>query len=250
MSGHLQSGAYPIRAELLHGTFPSVAHSTLAAPTWEEHHEKAWRGLCDANQRLHDGPIWAVSEATAARIAVRKGRYRELAVQDHPAIGDMGVRQLGVKGVSVAMGAGGEPCILIARRGWRVRTYANMWETAPAGGVGAHEPLSEAAASHALAEEARQELGINADPTIASLRFVAVLHDATARSVELVATLPWPGPIDPHWSLPAEREEAWEYSAARWLPLSEVPTFLAATSAGELTPPARWILENARTLLT
>lgn len=239
----------PARAELLHGTFPSVAQAQHVEPPWEDRHEQVWQALRSQNPRLHDGPIWTVADATAATITVGKARYKHLAVQQDPAIGDLGVRQLGVKAVTVALSRTGEPCLLIARRGWRVRTYANMWETAPAGGVDTGAPLTEQSVARSLIREAREELGINASASLPSIRFVALLPDPVAHSVELVALLPWPAPLDESWSLPPGREEAWEYTQARWIPRSELIRFLHATSAQELTPPARWILENAAQLI-
>ncbi len=247
MSDHLHSA--PVRAELLHGTFPSVAQAQHAEPAWSDRHERVWKALRAKNPRLHDGPIWTVADATAATITVAKARYKHLAVQHDPAIGDLGVRQLGVKGLTVAIDRAGEPRILIARRGWRVRTYANMWETAPAGGVDTGAPLTEQSVAESLAREAREELGIDPAASLPSIRSVALIHDPAARSVELVAILPWPAQFDDGWSLAPGREEAWEYTQARWLPRSEVNAFLQATSSAELTPPARWILKNAVQLM-
>lgn len=247
MSDHVHPAH--VRAELLHGTFPSVAQSQHVEAPWDDRHEQVWQTLRTQNPKLHDGPIWNVADATAATITVGKSRYKHLAVQQDPAIGDLGVRQLGVKGITIAMNRAGEPCILIARRGWRVRTYANMWETAPAGGVDTGAPLTEKSVAESLIREAREELGINAARSLPSIRFVALIHDPIAHSVELVAILPWPTPLDDAWSLPPGREEAWEYTQARWIPRSELSEFLDATSSQELTPPARWMLENATQLM-
>jgi len=247
MSGHIQPG--PIRAELLHGTFPSVRIAGAFYPHFDAVQRNAWAELCDANPSLHDGPIWTVDDATAGQLTVRKARYRHLALQRHADMEDLGIRLLGVRGITVAMRAG-EPHILIARRGWRVRIYPNMWETAPAGGVDAHADLSEQLAAQTLVNEARQELGVDAASSLSSVRFVALLHDPTAQSVELVAVLAWPVPLDEDWRLPPHREEAWEYSAAKWVPLTRIPRLMSAASSSEIAPPARWVLQNARTLLT
>lgn len=238
-----------IQAELLHGTFPSVRIVQGDEHEWTDAHQRSWLSLCSQNPRLHDGGIWSVISASAVEIVIRRDRYKRLAIQDDPSIGDLGVRQLGVKAVTVATDPQGRPCVLIAKRGWRVRTYPSAWETAPAGGIDPRTPLTEAAAADALAAEAREELGIDASASKASVRFVALLQDPFARSVELVAVFPWPVRLQKDWSLPHTREEAWEYTRAQWLTIDQAASLLNASSKDEVTPPARWILSNLRTLL-
>lgn len=240
-----------VHAHWLGERFPLItAHPAGADQHVQPHIQRAWADAVAQNPALHDGPIWSVTTALPSAITVRPDRYMRLTAQQDPAVGDLGVRQLGVKGFITAVTTGGQPAVLIAQRGWRVRTYPGAWECAPAGGVDAHTPLSEHAVRAALAEEAAQELGLVIDPARPRLR--AILHDHHARSVELVATFAWTGPapdLAHDHPLPADRPAAWEYARARWLPFDEIGPFLAAASHRELTHPARWMLQHARALL-
>ncbi|MBY0396589.1 MAG: hypothetical protein K2X91_09000, partial [Thermoleophilia bacterium] len=139
----------PIAALRLAGP-PRLVTLPTPALDWPPPHEQAWARLCAQNPRLHDGPIWAVAHADAAEIAVYPDRYKRLSIQADPAVGDLGIRQLGVKGLSVAPGADGRPRLLLARRGPRVRTYPRLWETAPAGGVTLPGPLTHTSIIDAL----------------------------------------------------------------------------------------------------
>ena len=110
---------------------PLIERLPADATAWSEQHETVWKTMLDANPRLHDGPIWSVVEADAARLTVRADRYKRLAVQDDATIGWLGVRQLGVKGLVIGHDRAGTPRVLLARRGSETRIYAGMWEIAP-----------------------------------------------------------------------------------------------------------------------
>lgn len=239
----------PIRAHRLSGRAPVFVTQGPTPSVWTEAHAQAWRRLCALNPRLHDGPIWAVARADAASLTIQPGRYQQLAVQADPAIGDSGVRLLGVKGLVVATDRAGRPRVLMARRGPRVSVYPRLWETAPAGGVAATTALTDAAVLDALIAEAREELGVDASNVAPRARFLAVIEDDAAHSVDLVIQLPWPGFTPEDWSLPPAREARWEYAESRWVPLDETDRLLEPSRRDELSPPTRWILQHARDLL-
>ena len=227
-----------VRVHLLDGRFPPVAILEAARHPWPAEHERAWRRLCAANPKLHDGPIWAATRASAAGLTVTLDRYKRLAIQADPAVGDLGVRHVGIKGLTTAIDHAGVVRTLLARRGPHTRAYPNMWEIAPAGGVEAHKPLSAGSIVETLILEAREELGIDASPSASAVRPLLLLEDERARSVVFIAHLPWPGAFDPGWRLPTTGPAAWEYSQMQWLDGAQVSGWLA-DRAEELTPPTR-----------
>jgi hypothetical protein len=241
----------PIRAHRLSGRAPAFVTDAPPPPAWTDVHEQAWRRLCALNPRLHDGPIWAVARASAASLTIHPGRYKQLAVQADAAIGDTGVRLLGVKGLMVATDRAGHQRVLLARRGPRVGVYPRLWETAPAGGVAAGEPPSAQVVLGALLAEGREELGVDAASAAPRARFLAVIEDDLAHSVDLLVRLSWPGAAPETWSLPPAREARWEYAESRWITTDDARDLLAhASSAAELTPPTRWVLEHLPELLS
>jgi hypothetical protein len=96
--------------------------------------------------------------------------------------------------------------------------------------------------------EASEELGVDASSTIGAARFVALVEDAAAPSLELIVHLPWPGPSIDRWTLPNSRPAAWEYSHARWIDYDEARR-LWDDPHSALSPPARWILGELPALL-
>jgi isopentenyldiphosphate isomerase len=238
-----------VRPFKLDGKPPRFVTEPAPQFEWTDQHEKVWTRLCAANPRLHDGPIWSVSRANSSEVVVHADRYKRLAVQSDESIGNLGVRQLGVKGLTVSADQAGAQRVLIARRGWRVRTYPCEWEIAPAGGVGAGVPLSVESVLSALGAEAREELGITVDASSSAARFIAVIEDDTASSVEIIVRLFWPAPFDAAWKMPESREAAWEYSAAKWLTSDDVWFTLDDRSGEPLTPPTRWVLQSLKRLL-
>jgi 8-oxo-dGTP pyrophosphatase MutT (NUDIX family) len=219
----------------LDGRFPAIEVVAPPDTSWTDAQEAAWQRRCAANPRLHDGPIWSALHADAPRVTARLDRYRRLTVQSDPAVGDLGVRHVGVKGLLTATDAHGIERILFARRGTHTRAYANLWEIAPAGGVDVIDgvPLSPQSIIATLVQEAREELGIDASPSAHAARPFLLVKDEYARAVIFMVHLPWPGRFDPTWKLP----ETWEYSESRWLTREQAAAWLK-TSPGEITPPA------------
>lgn len=226
----------------LNGRFPRI---DIAAPNqtqWTDAQEQAWQRACAANPRLHDNPIWSATSADADRITVQLDRYKRLTIQSDPAIGDLGVRHIGVKGLMTAPDErtrGGEQ-ILLARRGPRTRAYPGLWEIAPAGGVDVveNQPLSVDSIIATLIQEAREELGIDASPSAAAARPFLMVRDETARSLVFMVHLPWPSLLDHAWRLP----QTWEYTDSRWLTRDGVKQWLQS-SPHQITPPAAAALD-------
>ncbi|HYC99942.1 MAG TPA: hypothetical protein VEB22_01845 [Phycisphaerales bacterium] len=232
-------GSIPgVRVHELAGRFPPI--TTISSPElpWPAEHQRAWERLCAASPKLHDGPIWAVKHASASGLTVTLDRYKRLAVQVDPAVGDLGIRHVGVKGLTTAIDAAGVTRTLLARRGVHTRAYPNLWEIAPAGGVEGNVPLTPASIVQTLIQEADEELGIEAGSSASAVRPMLLLEDENARSVVLIARLPWPGLFDPRWTLPSTGPTAWEYSAARWLTDDALIEWLVETPE-TLTPPTR-----------
>lgn len=223
-----------IRVHLLGGRFPTIATLPAPAAPWTDTYESAWQRLCAANPRLHDGPIWSATRADAELVTVQLDRYRRLAIQSDPTIGDLGVLHVGVKGLITAAGADGVQRILLARRGRHTRAYPNLWEIAPAGGVEADIPLSPESIIRTLVQEAKEELGIDASPSAQHASPFLLVKDETARSVVFMVHLPCPGRFAPAWQLP----QTWEYTESRWLTCSEAAQWMTV-SPSDITPPAR-----------
>lgn len=223
-----------------------------------------WAALCAENPRYHDGDILSV-----ARIAADGGviecvpdRFKRLAVQRDGH--DLGVRLLGVKGMIVGRDVRGGEHVLIARRGPQTRVYHDQWEIAPAGGIdgvvdrsalaraaaGACVDLGERVVLHALAEEGREELGLEIDP--AWCRPVCIVRDEVARSVDVIVRVDWPKPIDPRRAVCGgglggglcAGGNGWEYTDSAWLAREGAPGF-EARSAGSLVGPMRAALRWA-----
>ncbi|MFT3687098.1 MAG: NUDIX domain-containing protein [Phycisphaerales bacterium] len=219
----------------LNGRFPAIEVVAMPAAPWTDAHEAAWQRRCAANPRLHDGAIWSALHADATRITACLDRYRRLTVQADTAIGDLGVRHVGVKGLMTATDAGGVERILFARRGTHTRAYGNMWEIAPAGGVDVVDgvPLSAQSIIATLVKEASEELGIDASSSAFAASPFLMVMDNSARSLVFMVHLPWPGPFDLSWQLP----ETWEYSESRWLTREQAERWLRG-NPDEITPPA------------
>lgn len=209
--------------------------------------DSAWAQMCAENDRLHDGPILAVRsiDGAASTITCARSRYRELALQHHPAVGDRGVRMLGVKGLITGRDRAGREHVLIARRGPQTRIYGGLWELCPGGGVDV--PADASTISHddlarTVVHEAEQEMGVKL--AAADCRPPAALvQDDTAFSLDLIVPVAWPGTVDPRRGLCAADGCEWEYLDAAWLALQEVGAF-AAANCHAITPPTlavwRW----------
>jgi len=193
------------------------------APT-DEAVEARWREMCIANPRLFDGGILSVVGVEPGHgIVCRRDSYKRLAVQ--PGGVKTGVEQLSVTGVMMSRGPGGEPCVLLGRRGIQTRIYGGMWELGPSGGVDLPEPgRAELGVTDLVAQlerEVIEEAGEWARPVGA--RAVAVCHDPVANSYDVVFACDVPR---------AERGDAagragecWEYEESLWVPTDRVREF-------------------------
>lgn len=191
--------------------------------------EAAWARLCADNPRLHDGLILAVDHVDVAAATMRCSiaTYRQYAVQRDTAVGDRGIRLLGVKGLLVDSAGR----ILLGKRSGHSWAYPGTWEAAPAGGVtppGAPGLAGVGLLARALALEAGEELGLALPAE--SLRPAWIIADEEARSVDVVlgAALRAGGGAN-----------SWEYPDVRWcdardmrsLPLSPPTAALLASGA-------------------
>jgi len=200
--------------------------------------DRVWDQMRRENPRLYDGPVLlADREAVRAeRLVCRRGGYKVLA-----AAAKLGlyVRALGVQGVVLAKDADAEECILLGRRGSETRIYAGMWENAPSGTV---EPprtggsfVDAADFSGALRAEGLEELGV--DLTRVRERWIALLDDAQACSVDVVLRLDLPEPIDPRKTVcRVDDTNAWEYLDTAWVPTSRLKDWMSR-SRDAISPP-------------
>ncbi len=211
-----------------------LAHEQGDAPALPPAGEAAWRELCDHNPRLFDGPIYRViaQREGDARLRVALDSYQRLAIQDHPSVGDLGVRLLGVKAVITGEDAAGRAHVLIARRHPQTRSYGGMWEVAPGGSVGPRDvspaALSEPGLLAHLAREAEEELGVDlVRSTAHGERGLWLLKDEAARSVDVVFHRAWRGAIDPRGAACRREDRDWEYVDTAWLALADLPAFVS-----------------------
>lgn len=249
---------------------PAAPIEPLAGPA-----AARWSELCRANPRLHDGNMLScvrIETGTepgngpgAARvIRARRERFARLAVQGaveaSGASIEFGVRMLGVKGLIIGRDRAGEEHVLIARRGRETRVYGDMWEIAPAGGIGVPRQsgggegeagvteLASGALTETLVEEAQEELGIDVRECCGTPRAVAIVRDELARSVEVIVRAEWARPIDPRRAVCASGSggcgagaSAWEYSDSAWLARREAREF-DRRSAEAIVGPMRAVL--------
>lgn len=197
--------------------------------------EGVWRGICDANPRVHDGAILAVRgvDFDACEVRCVRDRYKRLAVQRASgqrieAGSAAEVRILGVKGFVTARDSEGHEHVLIGRRGAQTRVYGGMWETAPAGGVAvpaSHvRELMMRDLGASVEEEGDEELGIRLDARDA--RVVAVCRDEVAGSDDVFLAFELGRVIDPRRAPVCQHAGGgWEYSDTAWLARDEVPAF-------------------------
>lgn len=236
----LRGAAAALRVEHA-GSAPLVEAPAAAA---------AWADLRAANPRLHDGRVVLVHDAEppTGRLRAAPGDFRTLAVQHHPAVGDCGVRALGVKGVLIGEDARGEPRVLLARRGSQTRVYGGQWEIGPAGMVDG--PAIDRLQRHGLElpdlagivlEEGHEELGADlaaaCDPPVSAF----LLRDDIAFSFDVIFALRWRAQVAPKAGLCAAAGCAWEYVGAAWLSRADLGRF-RQTCPGALTPPSEAVL--------
>ncbi len=217
-----------------------------APPTYSTTEELRWHDLCAANPRVHDGPILAVHSINplTSTYTCRRDRYKRLAVQPRHIPPPAGVWILGVKGWITARDTSGAEHLLIARRGPQTRIYADLWESAPAGGVDPPREivteLSVASLAESLSVEAEEELGIDLDTRHAHV--VGVCRDYTAGSDDIFIRVELPNTIDPRHSPSCQHaRNGWEYSDTAWLARADAPAFDARTKP-TIVPPTRAML--------
>lgn len=174
--------------------------------------DRRWGALCTANPSLHDGRICHVlgvhrNGHGGASIHIMDCAYRFHAVQDESF--DLGVRHLGVKGITTDGGR-----VLMGRRSPQVRLYPGMWEFAPGGMV---EPGTDPAET--LRQELAEETGLSAvgEPTP-----IAIVYDPVVRCWEIIYRLcvtdPQPNPATD------------EYAELRWCKPADWPQPLSPPS--------------------
>jgi 8-oxo-dGTP pyrophosphatase MutT (NUDIX family) len=227
--------------------------------------DRAWAEMCAANPRLHDGPIFAVTDAsTPQSLVVALGGYRDLAVQGHRladgnVVPDPGVRMLGIKAIITARGTDGQDHALILRRGPEVRMYPGMWEIGPAGAVDV--PASANASPRpgemaidwngllaTLCREAEEELGIDlaamAEPAPGGGVGIArwVCDDRTARSIDIIVQVRWRAAVDPKAGWCQLGREGWEYTDAAWLARRDAASW--ASRASQVSDISRVVLRT------
>ena len=240
---------------------PEVATSRDGATTALV--ERAWAEMCTANPRLHDGPIFTVTDASAPEsLVVALGSYRDLAVQgyrlaDGSIMPDLGVRMLGIKAIITARGTDGQDHALILRRGPQVRMYPGMWEIGPAGAVDV--PASANASPRpgetaigwdgllaTLCREAEEELGIDLaamtepapDGGVGIARWVC--DDRTARSIDVSVHVRWRETVDPKAGWCQLGRAGWEYTDAAWLARRDAASW--ANRASQVSDISRLVL--------
>jgi 8-oxo-dGTP pyrophosphatase MutT (NUDIX family) len=182
--------------------------------------EWRWAALCDENPAYFDGRLYHVigvhrNGYGGAVMHVVDCAYRFHAVQDEAF--DLGIRSLGVKGITVRDGR-----VLMGRRSQHVGACRGQWECAPCGVL---EPGREPAA--AVRDELREEAGLAAarDPIP-----IALAYDAVVRTWEIVFT------VVPSDDDPGPRTD--EYDELRWCEAHDLPA--------ELSPITRFLLPLIR----
>jgi 8-oxo-dGTP pyrophosphatase MutT (NUDIX family) len=171
--------------------------------------DRRWQALCARNPAYHDGRVLHVSAARrngcgGAAVHVADCSYRFHAVQDEAF--DLGVRPLGVKGITRRDGA-----VLLGLRSKRVAHYQDMWEFAPAGVVESGRTPPET-----VTQELAEETGFEPrrDPVP-----VALVYDDTLRCWEIVFR------IEVGAEAPHPRSD--EYAELRWCAPDELPDDLS-----------------------
>ena len=166
---------------------------------------REWERLCAINPRLHDGRVLHVESFDAVRgeIVCRRTTYKTF-VAGHAA--GVRVEALGVTGICVRNGAGGEE-VLVGRRGENVRIYAGLWETAPRGAVEpptAGDVMSFDDLAGCLVREGIEELGADVVPRAC----VGLVRDAAASSLDVCVRCEGGSAGD---------GGNWEYASRRWM---------------------------------
>ena len=172
--------------------------------------ERRWQEACRDNPTLYDGRLLHVigvhrNGYGGAVLHVAPCSYRFHVVQATDL--DLGVRPLGVKGITQHIQNDG---ILLGKRSRNVTYYPGEWEFAPGGVV---EP--DISPKHAIAEELREETGLTAahDPVP-----VAVVYDDVIQCWEMVFHIVSHGDL---------RRAEDEYDALEWVNQNDLPESLS-----------------------
>ncbi len=165
-----------------------------------EEAEARWVALCQENPASFDGDILHVlgihrNGSGGATVQVAPTSYR------FHAIGDLGIRPLGVKGICKQ-----NDMFLCGFRGQQVGTYPCMWEFAPSGMVEPSEP-PEKVIQRELTEETTM---LSTTPPIA----IAILKDEEARTWEIVYQLE---------AIGSPQADGNEYEMLDWFDVKSLP---------------------------
>lgn len=217
MTGVEVWGCEPGEASSLPGL--SVRIDPHAPPAASAEVKREWALMCDANPRLHDGPVLSVVwfDPDGEAMLARPDTYQRLAVQPRVRTG---VRMLGVTALLAARDERGREHLLLGRRGERTRIYGGMWELGPAGGLDSwhagQQEIDPAAIVDQAADEVMEEVGLE----VAGGSIVGVVRDDIACSYDVVVK------IDAGDLRAARaRPDGWEYTEVAWISMEEAKVF-------------------------
>ena len=226
----------PITAPL-EPRFNIVGSFETDGPTGESV-DYAWNRLRQESPRLYDGPVLLadIGEPGIDRLDCRRGRYRHLAVA---AAIFPHLRAVGVQGVVIARDADRDEYVLLGRRGSETRIYQGLWENAPSGTVepapGTGTSIESSDFTRALFNEGLEETGVHLGD--AEVRWIALLDDSCAQSIDVVLRLDLRASIDPGRTVcRAADANAWEYADTAWVPISRLKDWVGR-SGRAISPP-------------
>ncbi|MFI4916376.1 MAG: hypothetical protein ACIAS6_07720 [Phycisphaerales bacterium JB060] len=195
--------------------------------------ENLWRAACGKNPRLFDGPVLAVRsiDMAAGVIEATPDRFAHVVCQASDR--SVPVTILSVTGV-IESTIDERPHVLLARRGLRTRSYPDMWEFAPAGGLHIPERPGVFGLHHVLetlSTELNEEVGVRSP--LRGARAIGLVVDAVARSVDVVVRTALEGAAPP---LRTSDEHAWECSEAQWIPVDAFDDVIDHLVGGVIEP--------------
>jgi hypothetical protein len=240
---------HPIQPEGAGGLRFEIVDEVVNEGTTAGGVERAWNELRQSNPRLFDGPVLLVDREAilCGRLVCRRGSYKQIAT--HGMISQLGTAQtrsrpwsLGVQGVVVGRDADGDEVVLMGRRSLETRVYGGLWENAPSGTVTPRPgdervDLGQFVAS--LREEGLEEIGV--DLGASSVRWIALLEDAHAGSIDVVLKLDAGERVNAA-RLPCPIHEGrWEYVDSAWVPTKRLAEWV--NSGAAVSPPTRGLFE-------